>query len=219
MGEIEMGNQSDGGGHFDEERLELYSLGSSDEEESALIEEHLLWCGPCASKLEEIDRCTRAMRTAATRIREEDRQTAQTPPRWEWLTVWLRHPVPAWGASILVAAGLIVGVGVMQRPQKPGAPVDVTLEALRGEEPGFAQAGHALNLHLDDRGLPETHEYRLEIVDEVGSRVWDGTGTWVGDYLLASVAKSFRPGTYFVRVVKEGSEPLREYKLTVQSSQ
>ena len=214
-----MGKQSDGGGHFDEERLESYSLGSSDEEESALIEEHLLWCGQCTSKLEEIDRCTRAMKTAAARIREEDRQTAQAPVRGGWLAGWLRHPFPAWGASILVAAGLVVGIGVMQRPQKPGTPIDVTLETLRGEETGAVQAGHALNLHLDNRGLPETHEYRLEIVDEVGSRVWDGTGTWVGDCLLASVAKSFRPGTYFVRVLKEGSEPLREYKLSVTSSQ
>jgi len=209
----------DGGEHIEEDRLEAYALQMPSEEEAASIEEHLLYCAQCTDRLEQFDHYTRAMHRAATRIREEGRQPEGLKGGVDRLKEWFRHPAPVWGASALLMAGLVVAVGG-EWPQKPGAPVDVSLQALRGESTGIAQAGHAIHLHLDNRGLPEAREYNLEIVNEVGSRVWNGTGTWVDDTLQASVEKSFRPGTYFVRVLREGvlnteKDPLREYQLIV----
>ena len=124
----------------------------------------------------------------------------------------------------MVGILLIVGLHVGERP---GAPVEVELEAIRGASMGSAPAGHALHLRLDSRGVPEVPSWHIEIVDEEGSRVWTGIGNrgpgapGNEPAILAEVNRSFKSGTYFVRLLKEGKEgedPAREYQLTIQKA-
>jgi hypothetical protein len=100
--------------------------------------------------------------------------------------------------------------------QRPGAPVDVELQAVRGESTGTALAGHALHLRLDNQGVRYLPVWRIEIVDSEGARVWTGTGTWSDTVITALVPESFTPGTYYVRLLEDAPDPAREYQLVIQ---
>ena len=97
--------------------------------------------------------------------------------------------------------------------------MDVGLQAIRGTPTGFALAGHPLNLHLDGRGVSDKPVWQIEIVDAEGSRVWSGTGASSGIMIQAKVEKALRPGTYFVRLLKGGEDPAREYELVVRKEE
>jgi predicted anti-sigma-YlaC factor YlaD len=55
--------------HVDNDDLERYSLGDSDEASAARIEEHLLVCNGCRGRLTQVDEYHRAMREAAAKLR------------------------------------------------------------------------------------------------------------------------------------------------------
>ena len=121
----------------------------------------------------------------------------------------------------MIAVILMVGLHLRQ---SPGAAVEIQLQSVRGASSGTAPAGHALRLRLDSRGVPDNPSWRIEIVDEDGSRIWTGTGS-VGapgstgvPAITADVNRSFKPGTYFVRLLKEGEDPVREYQLVIQKA-
>ncbi|HEY3836157.1 MAG TPA: hypothetical protein VGL72_06280 [Bryobacteraceae bacterium] len=203
--------------HIGEERLEAYAMQLVEGDEAATIEEHLLFCTTCQDELEAVEQYVRAMRRAARRIREEHAHSPVTTGVRDRLRNWLQIPglagALATAGAALAALILILGLHVGKRP---GPPVDVELQAIRGTQAQVAQSGRAIHLHLDGRGLPEGSTLPIEIVDDGGSRVWRGTGTWSGSMILAAVDRSFRPGTYFVRLMKEGADPIREYLLPVQ---
>jgi hypothetical protein len=205
--------ENDTRNHIREERLEAYAMNSLARDEVATLEEHLLFCTTCQDKLEAIERYTQAMKGAAKRIREEEQSQAPvTPGAWGRLKAWLHTPAPIWtGAFAMVAVIVMVG---LQLGQRPGAPVDVELQAVRGASSGSAQAGHALHLLMDNRGIPEA-SWHIEIVNEEGTSVWSGIGTWANSAIQATADKSFKPGTYFVRLLKPGEDPIREYQLQV----
>ncbi len=200
--------------HIDEKRLEAYAMNSLDGDEAASVEEHLLFCETCQDQLETIDRYSAAMRTAAKRVRKEEQEAAARPRVLDWLRDLFQTPIPVWAGAIAMVL-IVLAVGV-QLHQKPGAPVNVELQANRGASTGTAPAGHALNLQLDNHGITQFAEYRVEIVNSNGGHVWTGTGTWSENAIRATVAKSFRPGIYYVRLLHEGEEPVREYQLVVQ---
>ena len=53
-------------GHLSDEVLERYSMGALSEPQSAPLEEHLLLCELCRTRLEELDQFTRLMKAALT---------------------------------------------------------------------------------------------------------------------------------------------------------
>ena len=201
--------------HVGEERLEAYAMGTLAEDEVAVVEEHLLFCATCQDRLEELDGYTQAMRGAAKRIREEEVVAPATPGAWGRVREWFHTPAPIWAGALAMLA-VILMIGLRLQVQPPGSPVEVELHAIRGASAGTALAGHALRLRLDNRGVAEDAAWRVEIVDEEGTRVWIGTGSWTDSAVLASVDRSFTAGTYFVRLLKEGEDPVREYHLVVQ---
>jgi hypothetical protein len=202
--------------HVGEERLEAYATNSLAEDEVAVVEEHLLICSTCQDRLDAVEHYLRAMEGAAKRIRAEESR-ALVPGVWERVLTWVRRPIAAGGLAVagVTVAGLILLIRPHLREQ-PGAPVDIELQAVRGATFQTAQAGHALHLHLDGRGVPEMRPFQIEIVDEEGAKIWRGSGTASDSVILANVDQSFKPGTYFVRLLKEGSDPIREYQLLVQ---
>jgi hypothetical protein len=203
--------------HVEEERLEAYAMNSLAEGEVAMVEEHLLICATCQDRLDGVEHYIKAMAGAAQRIREEKTLTSATSGVWDRFRTWLRTPIAAGGLALagVTMACLVIFMQPHLREQ-PGAPVDVELEAVRGATSQTAQAGHALHLHLDGRGVPEMHLFQIEIVDEEGAKVWMGSGTWSDNVVLAAVDQSFKPGTYFVRLLQGGKDPIREYQMLVQ---
>ena len=98
----------------------------------------------------------------------------------------------------------------------PGPVVAVSLTAVRGNEAGSsAPAGRELMLHPDLTGLADASSYRLEIVDQTGRPVRQGT--------MARAQNGIRvpglgAGLYFVRVYLPAGELLREYGLQISET-
>lgn len=204
--------------HIGEERLEAYAMNRVGAGEAATIEEHLLICTTCQDELDAVEQYVRAMQGAAKRVRQEQPRTPETAGAWARLLNWFNAParLGALASAGVAILALIAFMGPRLREQRPGPPIDVDLQAVRGQSSQLAPTGHAIHLHLDARGVSETRPLPIEIVDEVGSRVWNGTGFWSGTTILTAVDRSFKPGTYFVRLLKDGPDPIREYQLIVQ---
>jgi hypothetical protein len=115
-------------------------------------------------------------------------------------------------AMVTVAAGLWLGrLGPGQ-----AHPFAVDLAATRGAAiEATAPAGRGLLLRLDLANLPASPEYRLEMVDRFGNRVWQGAVTARGSKAGFQVPGT-QPGVYFVRIYRPPAELLREYGLEVQ---
>ena len=208
--------------HLNEEQLEGYAMNSLAEEESAGVEEHLLFCETCQDRLQAAERYVQAQQGAARRIRKEQAEEPVVPGVWDRVRGWFHQPAPVWaGAFAMVAIAMVAGLHFRPQGEPLATPVDVELQALRGTSSATAQAGHALNLRLDNRGIPESRTYEVEIVDEQGSQVWTGNGIWSGSLIKATVNKALKQGIYFVRLYqedKEGHDPVREYELKVEKT-
>ena len=201
--------------HIREERLEAYAMNSLPPSEVETVEEHLLFCTACQDRMESIERYVKAMRGAANRLTKEQAAALPAHGAWDWLRTRLPASFPVWASAVALACLLLaVGVQLRQTPTL-GQPVEVELQAVRGESSTSAKAGHALHLHLDSRGVNELRSWEIEIVGENGARVWTGIGKSSTNAIDATVNHAFDPGTYFVRLLKEG-EPVREYQLVVQ---
>jgi hypothetical protein len=190
--------------HTDVEDLERYSMGNSSPAESEPIEEHLLTCDECRGRLRETDDYLLALRTASGELRREEILVA----RREWR-------FPAWLPVLAAVACLLVVIFALRLGRPPAGPVvAVSLTALRSNGAGnSAPAGRELILHPDLTGLAEASPYRLEIVDQTGRPLRQGT--------LARAQNGVRfpgldAGLYFVRVYLPSGELQREYGLQIQ---
>jgi hypothetical protein len=92
--------------------------------------------------------------------------------------------------------------------------VAVSLTALRGGGvENSAPPGRELMLHPDLTGLAEASSYRLEIVNQTGQTVRQGTMTRLQNGIQV---RGLGAGLYFVRVYLPAGELLREYGLQIQ---
>jgi hypothetical protein len=201
--------------HVEEERLEAYAMNLLAGDELASVEEHLLFCETCQGQMQAIERYVLAMHSAALRVRKEEKEARAVSGVWSWLDALFHVPIPIWFGAAAIAILLLLVVNLPRR-QRPGAPVDVELQAVRGESTGTALAGHALHLRLDNQGVRYLPAWRVEIVDSEGGRVWTGTGVWSDTVITALVPESFTPGTYYVRLLDDTPDPAREYQLVIQ---
>jgi hypothetical protein len=193
--------------HIDEDEIERYSMAAMPEGAIAPFEEHLLICESCQQRLAQSDAYVSAMRRASARLRTEPVKRGFP---------WLRFPrlVPALAgmAVVIVAAGLWLGRLDMGQAH----PFAVDLAATRGAAiEATAPAGRWLLLRLDLANLPASPQYRLEMVDRSGNRVWQATVPARGSKAEFKVPGT-RPGVYFVRLYRPPGELLREYGFEVE---
>ena len=190
--------------HVDAEDLEGYSMGTSSSEASSLIEEHLLTCDGCQERLRETDAYLRALLTSSERLRRDEK--AASGREWR-IQSWF--PVLA-----AVACGMVLVVAAPHFVRPPGPAVAVLLSAMRSDgAESSAPSGRELMLHPDLTGLAEDSSYRLEIVDQTGRRVRQGTMTRAQNGIQVP---GLGAGLYFVRVYLPAGELLREYGLQIQ---
>ena len=190
--------------HVDAEDLERYSMGTSPLEATPFIEEHLLTCDSCRNRLRETDAYLLAIRTASEQLRRDE----IAAKRREWrIPVWF--PVMA-----TVACGIVLVVATPRFIRPPGPAVAVSLTALRSDGAGnSAPSGRELMLRPDLTGLAEDSSYHLEIVDQTGHTVQQGTLTRAQNGIQV---RGLGAGLYFVRVYLPAGELLREYGLRIQ---
>jgi hypothetical protein len=193
--------------HLTEEEIERYSLGDNHEEVRAPFEEHFLICESCQLRLAETDAYLSSMRLASAQLRGQ-------PRRRQWWNVWNLAPALAGMALLLLAAVL----GFVRTNTDRGTPAAfaLSLQATRGAGvEAKAPAGRPLILRPDLEGLPASSSYRLEIVDRVGKRLWQGVVP--GAAAPSANTPPVPAGVYFVRLYAPAGELLREYALETES--
>jgi hypothetical protein len=197
--------------HAADADLEGYSALTLSLEASARVEQHLLICETCRSRLLEADDYPAAMKTAAQYLRRQERAAALEPSRWRWPWPYLL-PV--------AAAAAIIGIAVVASPfsrHSLAAPFAVSLQTLRGPQHSQAPSRRPILLQLDLTGLVASPSYRIEMVDQSGNRVWQGAIS--NPALAASVTvPPQKRGMYFVRVALPSGEMLREYALEIRGT-
>jgi hypothetical protein len=200
--------------HPTEELLEEYSFGRIHEPALATLEEHLLICPFCQSRLEQIEDYAALMKSAAAEL-ERERMAFTRPPLW--LTV---PHIPA--IKMILAAALLVfsvSATLAWHHQPPAEAAEVMLAALRGgEADGMAHApsGRPLKLAMNGSHLPPSPAYRLEVVNAAGANIWNGPAQPMDGMLSSLVEKSPGPGVYWVRLYNSDGRLLREFGLRLE---
>jgi len=197
--------------HAAEADLEGYSTQTLSLEASARVEEHLLICETCRSRLLEADDYAAAMKTAAQYFPRQVRAPALEPSRWRWPWPYL---IPA------AAAAAIIGIAVIAAPftrHPAAAPFAVSLQTMRGPQRSEAPSRRPISLQLDLNGLAASPSYRIEMVDQSGNRVWQGAIANPASAAAVTVPPQKR-GMYFVRVALPSGETLREYGLEIRGT-
>ena len=170
------------------------------------VEEHLLVCAACQTRLDEVETFTLAMRQAIT-----DEPVAEV--RAGWFT-WLRPPRPAliWAsgfALVVLAAGLYLRTG-RSGSVMPVAALELT--AMRGDVQSVGVAQET-DIKLGD--VPVEAGLRVEVVDATGGTVWSSARG--ADAGRLKIAKELEQGSYFVRLYDGGGKLLHEYGFRVSS--
>jgi hypothetical protein len=193
-------------GHATDEVLELYSMGRLAEPDLGRFEEHLLVCGACQDRLAQEDDIRQGIRDGAAVLQEPRTAVFRRLPRLAWI-------------SIIAAGCMIVFAGIgWESLGRRAAPASVILlQATRGAERTSlaAPAGKPLVVVLDLTGLPQSPQYKLEIVNAAGRPVFQSSNAPQNDKLQAAVARGLAAGVYFVRVYTPAQELLREFALTL----
>jgi Putative zinc-finger len=207
---------TESGLHACDDELERYVLGGLDEPEVAEMEEHLLVCSTCQTRLEETESFIIAMRSAAAKLR------AQPPSAWERLKSrfprLMAMPTPVWATAAvaaLVVCVLALAPSILTRPSATSA-FAVALEAARGTE-GLAEsrvpANSPLLLSMDLSEFPARDSYKVEVVDALGKTEMALTVAPANKRLVANTGRALGAGRHWVRLYSS-SEPhtlLREY--------
>lgn len=194
--------------HIGEDDLESYSKRALSEETEARVERHLLICGTCRERLVEAEEYMAAIKDAARQLPRLERVSEGR--RWNFPRL-----IPAFAAlAVLAIAAVMLPLARRGAP----APFPVNLQSMRGPaSQTTAPSRRPLLLELDLTGLAASPSYRIEMVDRMGDRVWQGA--FHSRDATASVAVPPQErGMYFVRVALPSGETLREYGLEVRGT-
>ncbi len=202
--------------HVLDEHLEAYVLRRLQEEETGILEDHLLLCQNCQRRLTETQQRIQAIRMAARGIREREERPGlrQSPVARFFSSLIVSRP--AWAAAAAVAVALVVFTPRLRHSSLPYQEVNLTV--MRGEEPAFdADHGRRLRLHLDVRDLEVSAINRMTIVSAQGSPVWESRmDRPTGDSVAVSIDRKLDAGQYWVRVLGPPDRILREYSLRLR---
>lgn len=205
--------------HLSEEILEAFVMKRLQAEESEQLEDHLLICGTCRSRLDEVRQDVQAIRIAAARIREEDFFRATRKPRWQFAANWSFFR-SGW---MLAGAGLLTAVFLVPLFREPN-PVyrDVVLQTMRGgrEDTVVSSAGLRVRLKLALNGVAQLAQYQVVVVDSSGQTFYQSGPVTpeTREQLTVPVKRELPPGVYWVRLSSpaSGEVVLREYSLRIR---
>jgi hypothetical protein len=216
LGKREGLNQSEAPmGHVSEDSLEFYSMGQLPEVNLGIVEEHLLLCPACRSRVEESEEFVRTLREATpAAIAQPKRADVKIHNFLHWLLGGSTRWRPTYGLAGALALLLVM---VATRPPAPatGPVAEVHLQATRSSGAIEAEANRPLSLRLDLSLLPPQPAYRVLVSHWSGGIVWQSSVSPRGDNVTAAVRSGLNAGQYWVRLYS-GSTLLREYSLRVR---
>jgi hypothetical protein len=186
--------------HVDEKFLDQYAAGTLQADHVAAVEEHLLECELCQSRLVQADQFIALFRAAS----QSQCWSAKYRP-WKLL-----------GPAGLVAAALTL-ILVPPREQLT-APATVLLRSLRKPDAALSIVfGRPALLVFDPPVLSDSPNYLAKIVDLNGAQVLTRQ-TAVKEGQPAILIEKLPRGAYWVRLYRqqEGNTPVAEYGLKVE---
>jgi hypothetical protein len=188
--------------HPDQDVFEDYAFERLSLDEAANFEEHLLICEKCQDTLADTDEYIQVMK-AATAANAGGRITTSLPRREQGLR---------WNAAAAAILLLTCLTALLSSRAPSGDPKQIALNSYRGTaDVPLAPAGRPLDLKIDLKDVRAAPGYRVEVVDQTGRRVWFGGPP-------AHLAKGLPEGDYWVRLLTDNGELLREYGLVVRDS-
>jgi hypothetical protein len=185
------------------------------------VEEHLLCCQSCLSRVEEEQKFASALRVAGRRLENEEMDRALGLRRFgirQRLAGWLLKPAPIWGSAVALCAILLILAAPWNgvRPSQ-----EIALNTVRGTETaGAAQArsGGTITLRVDLTELVPQASYQLDLVDSQRRLRASAELKPAQGQLVWGPLPSLAAGQYWIRL--SGAAPerelLREYGLAVR---
>jgi len=194
--------------HIEGNLLDQYALGTLPAGSIAELEEHLLVCSICQSRLVEADELLLLFREAATL---EDAHATS------WRNAFaFRNSFLSGTAAVLSALLILLITGDVHHAKLP--PVILLMESPRGLDAVAVMASAKPSLLIFDvAAQANPGDYEIEIVDAVGTEVLKKRAE-VRDGRLAVLVERLAHGTYWVRVYRKqpGGELLAEYSLRAE---
>ena len=188
--------------HPDQDAFEDYAFERLPLDEAAHFEEHLLICEECQETLAKTDEYIYVMK-AATAAYAGGHITAAPARRGQGLR---------WNAAAAAILLLTCLTALLSSRAPAGDPKQIALDAYRGAaDAPLAPSGRPLDLKIDLKDVRAASGYRVEVVDRTGRRVWFGGPP-------AHLAKGLSKGDYWVRLLTDDGELLREYGLVVRQT-
>lgn len=184
-----------------------------------VVEEHLLACQDCLSKVEKEEEYVQTVRAAARTLESEELERAfdaphapQAPerkaPGWDW---------PRWGLALGGAAVLIAAfVQFRPAPLMTEAEIALRVERSAGELGAVAAAGQPLRLTPDLAGLPAATELEWAVVDASGRTAGTARFAAASGAPGIKLPGGLKAGMYWVRIQRPGGVLLREFALRVR---
>jgi anti-sigma factor RsiW len=190
--------------HIDDDVLDQYASGSLRPELLAAIEEHLLTCPDCQTRLIAVDEFIGLFRAAATQ------PDARPQP------LWPRLFNARWIGAAAVAAAVFSFVFV-EFPKAPMAPATVFMQSLRGPEAVAAiTAGKPVRLVFDLTPTGDVRDYEVQIVNQIGTQVLAVPAEFNNGQLSVLIRK-LGAGSYWARIYRRAnSELIAEYGLRAE---
>ncbi len=195
--------------HIEENLLEQYAMDVLSEQPRDELDEHLLACLECQSRLVQLDAFLAAFRPAVLQMQKQPVMRLhqfRLFPRLVWLV-----------SVAVVAASLFL---ILRSGARPVTPAIIQMRALRGPESvARLTAGRPALLVFDLAGTARPAKYQVEVVDSLGKALWTVAAETKGDRLSVPVRK-LEPGSYWVRVYRDQPEKslFEEYALRVAKS-
>ncbi len=180
--------------HIDENVLDRYAMGTLPGAAIPQVEEHLLSCSFCQSRLVETDDFLTHFRAAVTQVE------LHTAPFWRRFLNAQRF---IWGGSAVLAAGLVLLLVTGEPRLNKPEPAMVLMQSLRGPEEQAQIAKGSPSLLIFDLPMASTHpSYEVEVVDTAGKQILKGQGI-VKDDRLAFPIQKLAPAGYWVRIYQK----------------
>lgn len=190
--------------HPNDEFLDQYALGKLPAEHLPGVEEHLLICEACQSRLDASDEFAMLFRETAV---QPDVRSQRG-----WRRFW-NHRGANWTVAAAAAFSILLLVAgpFHKRPTEPAA---VFMQSLRRPDaPAQVAAGRPALLVFDIVPAAGVNHYEARIVNTVGTEILAVEVSPKGGRLAVLVDR-LPPGSYWVRVFQtDNQEPIAEYGL------
>lgn len=195
--------------HIEENLLDQYAMGTLPHESIAEVEEHLLICAICQSRLVAVDEFLPLFRSAATEL---------DAPATSWWFNALAFRRWFWSGAAAALAALLIFLATGDSHKAKPAPAILLMQSLRGPEAEAEMVSGRPCFLVFDLAIPANHEsYEVEVVDAVGNEVFH-KGAELKDGRLTVLVQRLAPGSYWVRVYRTQlkKELMAEYGLRAE---